>query len=198
MYTDIWKAKVEETSFLYVTPAHEKSKRQAAEVEQTLQTTKQCFLANLCDEEKGIFQTHILKYSASLQNNKSKFRKQKILHKRNRFNHFTVTPADKNRNDIATELDGNDTLINDAPSTNDTNVPSEDVGDIPSGRKRRNRRWISKSKYRRIIKSKELSDAAKSLLNKGLNFCPLPKGINTSQRYADMFRMERNSPGSIF
>ena len=37
----------------------------------------------------------------------------------------------------------------------------------------------------------ELSQAAKSLLSKGLNFCPTPKGINTTQLYADMFRMER-------
>ena len=72
-------------------------------------------------------------------------------------------------------------------------------------KKRRNRRWIRNNKYRRLknkkLKSKinfvynfsdlELSDAAKSLLNKGLNFCPTPKGINTTQLYADMFRMER-------
>ena len=32
---------------------------------------------------------------------------------------------------------------------------------------------------------------ANSLLNKGLNFCPTPKEINTTQLYADMLRMER-------
>jgi hypothetical protein len=41
--------------------------------------------------------------------------------------------------------------------------------------------------------SLELSEAASSLLNKGLNFCPTPKAINTTQLYvyADLFRMER-------
>ena len=39
--------------------------------------------------------------------------------------------------------------------------------------------------------SLNLSEAATSLLNKGLKFCPTPKGINTTQLYADMFRMER-------
>ena len=72
-----------------------------------------------------------------------------------------------------------------------------------SKRKKRNRRWVSKSKYRRQKNKKlkesismtynfsSLSPAAKSLLNKGLKFCPTPKGINTTQLYADMFRMER-------
>ena len=39
--------------------------------------------------------------------------------------------------------------------------------------------------------SLELSKPAQTLLNKGLKFCPTPKGINTTQLYADMFRMER-------
>lgn len=39
--------------------------------------------------------------------------------------------------------------------------------------------------------SLELSDSSKSLLNKGLNFCPTPNGVNTTSLYADMFRMER-------
>ena len=46
--------------------------------------------------------------------------------------------------------------------------------------------------------SLQLSDAAKSLLNKGLNFCPTPKGINTTQLFADMFRMERKFAANHF
>ena len=37
----------------------------------------------------------------------------------------------------------------------------------------------------------ELSEAAKSVLNKGLIFCPTPKGVNTTHLLADLFRLER-------
>ena len=37
----------------------------------------------------------------------------------------------------------------------------------------------------------QLSESAKSVLNKGLNFCPAQKNINYTQLLADLFRMER-------
>ena len=76
----------------------------------------------------------------------------------------------------------------------------------PNGRKRKqNRKWIPKSVYRRqkrnTLKKKinlvhnfssiELSEAALSVLNKGLNFCPAQKGVNYTQFLADLFRVER-------
>ena len=72
-------------------------------------------------------------------------------------------------------------------------------------KKKRNRRFVKRSKYRRRenrnakrninmvfnFSSFKLSKDAQSLLNKGLNFCPTPQKINTTQISADLFRMER-------
>ena len=69
-----------------------------------------------------------------------------------------------------------------------------------------NRRWIPKSKYRRMNKSilkqqinlvtnlsdMELTKGQKSLLNKGLNFCPNPEKVNLTQISADCYHLERN------
>ena len=68
-----------------------------------------------------------------------------------------------------------------------------------------NRKWIPKSVYRRekrkSLKKKvnivhnfssiQLTEAALSLLNKGLKFCPAQKGVNYTQLLADLFRLER-------
>ena len=71
--------------------------------------------------------------------------------------------------------------------------------------KKNNRRFINRNKYRRSKQRKarmkinmvfnfstlKLSKDAQSLLNKGLNFCPTPDKINTTQISADLFRMDR-------
>ena len=74
------------------------------------------------------------------------------------------------------------------------------------GSKRKsNRKWIPKAVYRRekrkSLKKKinlvhnfssiQLSEAAISLLNKGLKFCPAQKGVNYTQLLADLFRLEK-------
>ena len=70
----------------------------------------------------------------------------------------------------------------------------------------RNRKFIPQSKYRRRFKrelkssinqvynlsSVPLSKAILSLLNKGLGYCPTPKGINDTQIVADFTRLERS------
>ena len=63
--------------------------------------------------------------------------------------------------------------------------------------KNRNRRFINRNKDTDKINlvhnfsSISLSKEDKSLLNKGLNFCPQPKGINRIQFEADMMRLKR-------
>ena len=85
-----------------------------------------------------------------------------------------------------------------APNDEDPEIVAEN-----SKIKKRNRRWMSRFKYRRQKNKKlkesinltynfsSLSPAAKSLINKGLKFCPAPKSINKTQLYADLFWMER-------
>ena len=122
-------------------------------------------------------------------------------------------PNDKNVNvDQITIYNENPNTNN--PDTSQTETTDENLVDsnetidqTPSNtsRYKKNRRFIKKSKYKRKqrtnankkinlihnFSSLTLSEQAKSLLNKGLNFCPTPKSVNTTQLLADMYRMER-------
>ena len=105
--------------------------------------------------------------------------------------------ADNNSNDTPEDIADNESM--NAPNTAD--ISSEQSNSQPN-----NRRYISKSKWRRmnkaILKRKinlvnnlndlELTDHMKSLLNKGLNFCPNPEKVNLTQISADCFHLERN------
>ena len=89
---------------------------------------------------------------------------------------------------------------NDTTGTENVNNNQENVNKKPP------RRWIPKSKFRRMNKAKlkeqinlinnlsdlNLTDNMKRLLNKGLNFCPSPKNVNITQISADCFHLERN------
>ena len=84
-------------------------------------------------------------------------------------------------------------------------INQSDVSNHTGRKRKQNRKWIPKSVYRRqkrkSLKKKinlvhnfssiELSEAAVSVLNKGLNFCPAQKGVNYTQLLADLFRLER-------
>ena len=93
-------------------------------------------------------------------------------------------------------------------SSPDEEVTSEPEISTPlEGKKKRkaNRKWIPKHIYRKekrkSLKKKvnlihnfssiQLTEHMRSVLNKGLNFCPSKKGVNYTELLADLFRLER-------
>ena len=180
--SDIWKAKVEETDLLYVTLAYDKSIRNAAEVRNNLENAEECFLANLCNNEKEIFETHFLKYSSNLEKTKSRIRKQKIQNLMKNAQPSSIAPVGEYGNDtenVTIVNDDSDTPVdedNDTHEDSDTSVENSNtsvdedsenlvdtldnennvasVANSQAGKKKRNRKWISKSKYRRMKRRK--------------------------------------------
>ena len=207
-----WNKRVFETDTCYVALAYLKTKRRVNELNQNLYNLKQCFLQKFPENEINLFEDDFNILSTNLKKEHSKSCEQKL----NRMpcsvpiqpSETTILSENERDSDNNNNTSENDTTQSYSENETDAeNNTPENIADESNNvrNKRRNRRWIPRSKYKRIQSKKlkarinfvynfsslELSDAAQSLLNKGLNFCPTPKGINTTQLYADMFRMER-------
>ncbi len=76
----------------------------------------------------------------------------------------------------------------------------------PESKRKRTRKWIKRSRYRRLarngnstaptnivvnLSSHHLSEAEKSILSKGLKFCPTPHNVNTIELRADITQFTR-------
>ena len=224
----IWNRKVLETDTAYLALAYQKTKRQVNDQNKILDDAKSHFLAHFNTTETNLFETDFQIFSNSLKQKHSKSREEKLTRMMtsvfqpsgNESAPFSScsseVPSDISLGDETIDLeeriqtqegsdDSNNNVESDATEYDKENNSTESNSDRNNTKKKKkNRRWIPRSKYRRMKKKKlessinliynfsdmELSDAAKSLLNKGLNFCPTPKGINNTQLYADMFRME--------
>ena len=105
--------------------------------------------------------------------------------------------ADNDSNNDPVENADNESMT--IPNTDGSNSQQ-------SNSKSKSRTWYSKTKWKKMKKAAlkqkinlvnnlsdlELTEAMKSLLNHGLNFCPNPEKVNLTQISADCFHLERN------
>ena len=120
--------------------------------------------------------------------------------------HDTTDTLDEFVADNDSNNDNNNNNNTDNDSLESTIIIDTDTQHSNSNTQSKNRRWIPKSQYRRLNKSIlkqqinlvtnlsniQLTNGQKSLLNKGLNFCPNPDKVNLTQISADCYHLERN------
>ena len=154
----IWTSKYDEVSAWLVDERLENINKKKAEIENKVKLTENKFLQNIQDSEKVKFQQEFANNAKSIETSLSKKRNEK-LKRMQKPDLLDVTLANE------------DEQQNQAPE---------------SVKKKRNRRFIPKNKFRRInrkvlqqkrnmdynFSSLEISDSANSLLNNGLKLCP--------------------------
>ena len=153
--------------------------------EKDVEKSKNSFFLRLCGEEQNIVDSELLVRYKRLYEIETNRLKNKLLYINTKYHHSTQPSVNP--------VNNNNPLVNENQRVNDNNKKKRRF--IKRNRYRRKMRKLSKKPIENICinySSHIITDAENSLLNKHLNYVPIPEKVNVNQLEYDMARFRRS------
>ena len=210
------------TTFLRIELSLEHHLKCLQNIDKKYLAAKTVFFSNLNTSEKQIFEKHFSKKISKSKKSFEKKHDEKLKHlgsvtieveSQSQNEDETLLQETSDDEDVTVTLeetvadnDSNNDPVENADNESMTIPNTDGSNSQQSNSKSKSRTWYSKTKWKKMKKATlkqkinlvnnlsdlELTEAMKSLLNHGLNFCPNPEKVNLTQISADCFHLERN------